>query len=137
MRRHLEDGSMRFHSTLVSFLVATALALLPFASGARASDRIDHPVTTQTMEVASETAVGEPTTTAMDPSSMDDCCLPNGIAGDPCKRAACCAVHCIGAVPMLQLGLQVHSDRTAQARIARDQVLTSVVGSPPFRPPRE
>lgn len=136
MRQHLEDGSMRFNGTLMSFLAAIALAVLPLASGARASARIHHPVATHTMESASETAAGEPATTAMDLSSMDDCCLPHGIAGDPCKSVACCVIHCAGVAPVLQLGLQVHFGRTALAPIARDQVLTSVTGSPPFRPPR-
>lgn len=127
---------MRLRSMLMSFLVAMALAMLPLAGGARASGQGGHAVASQTIEPASGMNAGEAAMAAMDGSSMDDCCLPHGVAGDPCKSAACCSAHCAGVASVLKLGLQVHPGPTASALIVRDQVLTSIVGSTPFRPPR-
>ena len=127
---------MRLRRMLTSFLVTMALAMLPLAGGARAVGPVDQAVANQTLEPMSGMNAGESAIAAMDESSVDDCCLPHGAAGDPCKSAACCSVHCAAVTSGLQLELQVHLGATALVPIVRDQVLTSIGGSTPFRPPR-
>lgn len=135
-RSHLQGASMRLRGMLMSFVVAMALAMLPLAGSARVLWQVESSATDQIVEVAPGPDASGTVMSAMDSSMMDDCCLPHGAAGDPCKSAACCAVHCAGVAPVLQLGLQAPLDLRASVAIVRDQVLTSIVGSTPFRPPR-
>mgnify|MGYP007071049053 CR=1 FL=1 len=128
---------MRLRSALASFLVAVALAMLPLAGSARPFVDADQALSIQIAVAPPGTDAG-PMMAAVDRSEMDDCCLPHRSAGDPCKSAACCSIHCAGLVlPFLQLGLQEHYAAAGLAPIVRDQILGSIESSPPFRPPRD
>ncbi len=129
---------MRFRDAFISFLVAMALAMLPLASVAGAMGPSERGGASQaTMELTIGVAAEGTVAAWMDASTpMDDCCLPHGMAGDPCKSSACCSVHCAGVAPVLQSGLFALPDTLALTPVVRDQVAASTVGAPPFRPPR-
>lgn len=129
---------MRIRSPFMSFLVAMALAMLPLASVAGAMGPGERGVASQTIMESTVGVVAEGAVMAsMDASTpMDDCCLPHGAAGDPCKSSACCAVHCAGVAPILQSGFVALPDSLVLTPVVRDQVVASTVGAPPFRPPR-
>ncbi len=127
---------MRFRGAFISFLVAMALAMLPLASVTGAISPSDRTVASQTA-MDSSSAAGQVVMASMDGSApMDDCCLPHGAAGDPCKSSACCSVHCAVVAPILQTGFVALPDTPGLKPVARDQVAASTFGSPPFRPPR-
>lgn len=127
---------MRLGKTILSILAALALAVLPLGGFAHAK------MAEQTLASVSQMAdepisVGPSTAVLADAIvQMDDCCLPHGVAGDACASAACCSVHCAGVAPIVQNGFLRLPRFTPFTPVVRDQVFASVIGSPPFRPPR-
>lgn len=123
---------MSLRKTIMSFLVALAVAMLPVAAFARermpASDALAV-AQTQTDSIVSAA-------TADMPGQMDDCCLPHEKAGDPCSSATCCAAHCTAVAPLLSIGFVQLPKPVLAVPLIQDQVFASIIGAPPFRPPR-
>lgn len=124
-----ESAAMRLERVLWALVFALSVALLPMSSFARGGIESSH-LGGLPKHAAMHMTAGMPLDMA-----ADDCCLPQGGDNDVCKDMQCCAVHCSTFVPFIATSFGTRPVRTNLPLLLADQVLSSEIGSPPFRPP--
>lgn len=124
---------MQFGRTLLTFLVAASVAMLPVVGGVAA------PAAAKSMDMSASMAM--PVSVDMSVSeAMSDCCPPEAVPCDQgmstCADMAACAFSvlsfsgsAVSALVFPPVGAQVPQPLA-------HQTLRSHTGSPPFRPPR-
>ncbi len=120
---------MRCARTILAFVIAWSVAILPAAGpaivGVKSSD----------MAVSADMAMS-----AEMPATMDDCCPDQGKpcdqGSDGCQAMACCAVQAasIASVAASQFEYPLVAGNLFPVLV--DQAGPLHTGSPPFRPPR-
>jgi hypothetical protein len=113
---------MAFARTLLAFLIALSVALLP-ATGTAGFKSKPHDMTAMSAE--------EP---------MDDCCPhaanPCDKAGGHCSSMAACTINCLSFAGGVSSPFIYPATLAALLLPFEGGVLLSQIGSPPFRPPR-
>jgi hypothetical protein len=138
---------MRLVRTILAFMIAMSLALLPV--GAAASHVMDMTgMAMNGMGMADAAAMQMDSSSAMNSAemnsagmSMDDCC-PDDIKGhlshaaaDKCNMGFCCAgAAALDDVRAVTLALRLA--KAVKLGIPADQVVAFESDGPPFRPPR-
>lgn len=121
---------MRLIRTIVAFLIAVSVAVLPVAgSAALLSKSVES-------GAAAAMAVSDDGT-----SAMDDCCpdpgAPCGQNNIDCPKMAVCAAQAVSIAPVtISQLIDPASRATPLPKVANQVVPPPNDGSPPFRPPR-
>jgi hypothetical protein len=112
---------MSIGRTILAFLVALSVALLPAAAGAGVSVKSPAQADMSAME------------------DMHDCCPkanPCDKAMDDCGTMATCALKCFSFAATLSSAIAFPAIFATMPAIFDDKLFSSQRGSPPFRPPR-
>lgn len=123
-----EFGGMHFARTIMAFLIALSVALLPTAGSAAIDAKSSEHGAPAKMHMHSDMSV------------MDDCCpdqpKPCGQNSDHCRSMASCAVQSVSIAGVAVSHIRFPMIAGNPLPILTDQAVTLYDGSPPFRPPR-
>src|SRR5215467_9571592 len=128
--RIIAHHNMVFARTILAFLIALSVALLP-AAGTAAFKSKPHDMTAMSAQESMDDSMGE---------SMDDCCphalVPCDKDGGQCSSMAACTINCLSFSGGTSSPFIYPVTLAALQPPFEGSVLLSQTGSPPFRPPR-
>jgi len=130
---------MRIGRTILAFLVAVSLALLPMA-GAFALPNDEPTVSDAVVASAHDDCDHESMTSEVVVASVHDCCNHQSVPADhmmkDCNASAGCAAKCFSVVALVFSGVAILSPSDGTESHFISKPFYSQTASPPYRPPR-